>query len=209
MKEKTFMVLIIISLFVLNIFILIRFYQFKQQANANNAINSNFANSGKDELHSYMLNFTTSILNSNLQLKSVMIKDSSNIIKPLKDVFKNGQKYILVCRFSKMHCESCVSSSIEKLRVWVDSKRIDNVLFLGNYQNNRIFKRTVPLYGIKEMNVFNSPSLNIPIDELGYPYYFVLDNDMRISNIFVPDKGTPNITYKYLTNIQKRFKINQ
>ena len=205
MKGKKFLILIIFSLFAINIFTLVRFYQLEQQKDASEVISYSQENNESDELHSYMVNFTTNILNSNIQLDSVMIKDSLSNIIPLKKAFNNGQKQILVCRFSKMHCESCVNFSIQILRKWIDSIGMENVMFLGNYPNNRIFNRTKSLYGIQDMIVYNTSVLQIPAEELGYPYFFVLDNSLRISNVFVPDKATPNITNKYLKNIQKKF----
>ena len=205
MKEKRFLILISFSLFAINIFTLIRFYQLKQLKDAYEAVNYNQENNESDELHSYIVNFTTNILNSNLQLDSVMIKDSLNNIIPLKKAFKSGQKQILVCRFSKTNCESCVNFSIQSLRKWVESIGIENVMFLGNYRNNRLFNRTKPLYGIQDMMVYNTSAFQIPAEELDYPYFFILDSSLRISNVFVPDKATPNITNKYLKNVLKKF----
>ena len=62
--------------------------------------------------------------------------------------------------------------------------------FRINIQNNRI----------KMEGVTVKDSL-----ELGYPYYFVLHDDLTISNVFVPDKATPAITIKYLELIKKQF----
>lgn len=207
MKEKTFLILVIISLILINVFIIIRFYYFKHHEIANEAIYNNTVFNGNDELHSYMLNFSTSILNSNLQLDGIMIKDTLDEIIPLTEAFNRGQKHILVCRFSKTHCESCVNFSIQKVRACVDSIGKDNVMFLGNYRNNRVFNKIIPLYGIEGLKVYNTSSLNIPVEELCYPYYFVLDESLRISNVFVPDKATPHISNNYLRNIQKVFNL--
>lgn len=205
MKERAFLILIIISLIAINGFSLFRFYRFKLQSNKDNAISFKNENRESDELYSYKLNFMTNILNSNLQLDNIMIKDSLNSIIPMKEAFYHKQKQLLVCRFSQTYCESCVNFSILILRTWVDSIGVKNVMFLGNYRNNRIFNRTIPLYGIQGMKVYNGSEINIPAEKLGYPYYFVLDSNLQISNVFVPNKGLPDLTSKYLKNIHKRF----
>jgi hypothetical protein len=203
MKGKSFLILVIVSLLAINAFILIRFYRFRQ---LHVEYITQYRNiSEKDELHSYKVNFTTNILNSNLQLDSVMVKDSLNEIFPLEELFKGEKRQMLVCRFSTMHCESCVEFSIQMLRRQIKFIGIENVLFLGNYPNNRVFNKTKPLYGIHNLNVYNAAEFNIPAEELGYPYYFVLDSSLHISNVFVPDKATPNITDKYLESIRKTF----
>ncbi len=208
MKEKTFLILVIFSLITINIFILIRFKNLKQQKVLETAKNSNQESIDNDELNLYKVNFTTNILNSNSQLESVTLKDSLNNLIQLKEVFESKQKQILVCRFSQMHCQSCVNSSIQILRSWVDSIGIKNVMFMGKHRNNRIFNRTIPLYGIQGLKIYNVSQMNNPAENLGYPYYFVLDSSLRISNVFVPNKGLVSITNKYLENIKMKFELD-
>ncbi|MBZ4676472.1 MAG: hypothetical protein JG782_1091 [Anaerophaga sp.] len=184
---------------------LIYVIQLKQEKVVANNNNSNLKNNPKDELYSYQLNFTTNLVNSNLQLNGVTLKDTLNNIIPLKQVFLKGQRQILVCRFSKMHCASCVDFVIQLLQNWTDSIGKEKILFLGNHRNNRIFKREIPLYGIQDMNVYNTYTFNIPVEELGFPYYFILDSNLQISNVFIPDKATPNITNLYLKKINEKF----
>jgi hypothetical protein len=45
------------------------------------------------------------------------------------------------------------------------------------------------------MNIANISTLNIPAENIGYPYYFILDNTLTISNLSVPDKGSPEVNY--------------
>jgi len=205
MEKDKLLIMIILSLFAINVFTLVCFFQFKHQKVVDDMIKCNQEDNERDELYAYKVNFTTNILNSNFKLDNVMIKDSINNIIPLKELFHSGRKQMLVCRFSKIHCESCVNFAIQNLRKWADSIGVKNVIFLGNYQNNKIFNRTKPLYGIHDMNVYNSSTFKIPAEELGYPYYFVLDSSLRISNVFVPDKAIPKITNRYLRNVQKKF----
>ncbi|GAB6013570.1 hypothetical protein [Viscerimonas tarda] len=205
MRGNTFLILIIILLLVINAFIFVRFYQYKKQAPTGDAISYDQESNEEDELHSYKVNFTTNILNSNFQLDSIMIKDPLNNIIPMKEAFGCEQKQMLVCRFSELYCESCVDFALQLFRHWTDSIGVENVLFLGAYRNNRIFNRTKPLYGIQNMNVYNVSELNIPVEERGYPYYFILNYDLTISNVFIPDKATPSITNNYLKMINKRY----
>jgi hypothetical protein len=158
-----------------------------------------------DELNVLRTNLSTEIENSNIRLNDILVKDSSDNVIPLQEFFKKGQNVILVYRFSEMNCESCVSYSIHTLLQWIDSIDKDNILFLGAYRNNKIFNRQKPLYGIHEFNVANTPNLNLPAENIGYPYYFVLDSTLNVSNLFVPDKGFPQLNNAYLKNIKKRY----
>jgi hypothetical protein len=205
MKENKFITLIIITLFGITVFTLFRFNKLKQQNSINSTPNSTAESAQNNELNAYKVNFKTNLLNSDLSLNDVMMKDSINNIIPLKNVFNHGKKKILVYRFSQMHCQSCVNASIKFFRNWANSNGAENILFLGNFSNNRIFYRTIPEYNIQDMKVYNISSLKIPVEDIGYPYCFILDNNMQLSNVFVPDKGMPKITNEYLAMVQKKF----
>lgn len=206
MTEKRFLILIIAALIIINIFSLIRFLNLKQLKNIIEANGIHQQTITTDELHTYRHNFKVNILNSNLVIENLDIKDSLNITFPIKKIFDDKQESILVYRFSQMHCESCVNSSIQITQNWVDSVGINNVVFLGNHRNNRVFNKTIPLYGIQGLKVYNCPKINIPAEDIEYPYFFVLDSNLQISNLFVPDKATPFITNSYLKNVSKKLK---
>ena len=206
MKEKTIFTLIIFALIAINGYTLIRFKKLKQQKLISEVKNhlQEIRNNGDN---SYKLNFITNIMNSNLYLSDVMVKDVNNTIIPLLDTFERGQKQLLICRFSQSHCESCVDFSIQFLKERIDIIGRNNLIFLGNHRNNFIFFKTVTMYDIHDLRVYNCPTINIQAEELGFPYYFVLNSDLQISNVFVPDKSEPHIANEYLENIGKRFLL--
>lgn len=163
----------------------------------------------KDELYTHKINFRTAILNSNIKLdEKIMVRDSLNRHILLYDTFVNTRKPIIVCRFSETNCASCIKFSINMLCEWKKKVNVGDVLFLATYRNNRILNKEKKLYKIQDLNVFNISDFYIPAEEEGYPYYFVLDSTLNISNLFFPDKATPKITEKYLTLIQERYFSN-
>ena len=81
----------------------------------------------------------------------------------------------------------------------------ENILFLGAHRNNRIFNKQKPHHGIQDMNVYNTGVLSLPAEEMGFPYYFVLDSTLRVTDVFVPDKAVPELTDRYLKMIHKRY----
>jgi hypothetical protein len=158
-----------------------------------------------DELNVLSVNFKAGIKNNNLLLKDITVKDSLNNIILLQNFFKTGQSLLFVCRYSELNCESCVAYSIQALLQWVDVIGKDNILFLGSYRNNRMFNKYKRLYGLDTLNVVNTPALNLPAEDLGYPYYFVLDSAMRVTNVFVPDKSCTKISKWYLELVNEKF----
>ena len=161
--------------------------------------------SNNDELQTLRTNFKINIENSNIKLEELSIKDNINNLLNLNDVFKDGRENILVCRFSKMQCESCINFAIQTILNQINTVGKDNVLFLGTHRNSRIFNQEIGHYNLQNMNVCNIETLDIPVERLNFPYYFILNSDMVISNVFVPDKAAPSVTMNYLETIHKRY----
>ena len=205
MKERIFFFTIIAALLVINAYTLLRFNNLKKQKVEGSISSYNLKKHENDEFKIYKSNFEESILNSNFEFTGTVVKDSMNNMIPLKSIFNDGQNQLLICRFSQRHCESCVDAIIQTLQKNLDDIGIDNIVCFGNHRNNRVFQKTLPLYGIEGMKVYNVPQINLPVEELNYPYFFVLDNSLQISNVFVPEKGLSHITIKYLESIDNRF----
>jgi hypothetical protein len=180
---------------------LVRFYPGRQ----NGAVNTLFSETLSDKLHSYQINLRENIANSNMRIDGISVKDSSASVIPLKNSFYAGQAYLLVSRFSHLHCESCVTFSIKAMMQWAGVLGKDNILFLGSNSNNRVFNKEKQHYGIQNMNVYNIGVLSLPAEEMGFPYYFVLDSALRVTDVFVPDKAVPELTDKYLKMIGERY----
>ncbi len=202
---KKNIIIIIVVLLVVNVFTLISYYKYRQQSIASIKYLANESVTEKDELYTHKVNFRAAILNSNIKLnEEIMVRDSLNSHIFLHDVFMNTRQPIVVCRFSETNCASCIKFSINMLREWIKTVKVGNVLFLATYRNNKILNKEKQLYNIRDFNVFNISDFYIPAEEEGYPYYFVLDSTLNISNLFFPDKATPEVTKKYLDLIQER-----
>ena len=205
MSTRLFTFFVIIFMLAGCIFMLVRFRKLQQQKAEAEQLCVRLQNKAQDQLNTYQSNLETAISNSNLQLKNQMVKDTLNNRIPLKSIFAKGQHQLLVCRFSQQHCESCVDATIQILQKQVNQIGVNNIVYLGNHRNNRIFKKTIPLYGIKGMRVYNTQNFSIPVEQVGYPYFFILNSNLQVSGIFVPNKGVPAVTVKYLEAVKKRF----
>lgn len=202
MKNKS-LYIIFCALFILNIFLINRYLKLKKTILVDSTISN--SNGGDGELQIYKSNFNASIFNNNLKLDNLLIIDSLNISHSLKKEFNKEKKYIFIYRFSKNHCESCVVKSLEVFTKWVESKKHFNAMILGSYDNNRIFYRNVKDYNIGDVSIYNSNNFDIPIEDYGYPYFFVLENNMKIHNVFIPDKEITEITLQYLDLVNTRY----
>lgn len=158
-----------------------------------------------EKLVAFRTNLITGIENNNIQLGKAMAKDSLNSVFPLSNIFSKEQGQLLICRFAEANCESCVNYSINTLLECQDWIGKENILFLGAYRNNKIFNKQKSLYGISDFSVLNCRDLSLPAENLGYPYYIILDSTLRVLNVFVPSKRIPLFDREYLKLIGKRY----
>lgn len=112
---------------------------------------------------------------------------------------------MFVCRFSESHCNCCVEFMISSVRQWAPSIGKDNVLILCDYRDDRIFNRIRALYQLDEFLMFNVRGLEIPIEDYGFPYCFVLNKNQMIADVFVPDKAAPMVTSYYFDLLKSKY----
>jgi hypothetical protein len=137
---KKFLWIIIVILLVFNLFMLVLVSQSRQNGNVNVPVSETLS----DELHSYRVNLAENIANGNRHLNGLSVKDSSANVIALETLFNNNRKYLLISRFSDLHCESCVMFSIKAMMKRAGTLGKDNILFFGAHRNNRIFNKQKP-----------------------------------------------------------------
>lgn len=201
MSLTKFLTIIILVLIGINIYIVLDYYSYKEKQKQY----INILLHELEETNTFKVNFSCGIENSGYKLTNILLKDSLNSIFPLDSLCKQSSKTLLICRFSELNCESCVNFAIKSILQNIDSIGKENVLFMGEFKNNKLFNKRKVAYGIDNLMVFNSNNLKIPAESLGYPYYFIVDSSRIIHNMFIPDKGTPHISSRYLNLIQKRY----
>lgn len=133
--------------------------------------------------------------------KFIEINDGKKNISTFEGIV-NSKK--LVFRYTELHCDVCVDKQIEAIKKI--SKKIGkkNIIILTEYENLKnliIFKRlnslSIPIFNLQN-------KFNLPIEELDSPYYFVVDKDFVIKDLFIPIKEIENYTNKYLNIIYKK-----
>ena len=157
------------------------------------------------KMDAFQLNFETSHFNGNLCIDNVTIQDSLKKEIKIEELFGENRDRMIICRFSELHCQECVIYSIVKLIEFSEKITKDNILFLGAYDDNRSFNIFRKQLGIHFMKAYNVLQLDIPIEDLGVPYFFILDRSLKVSNVFVPEKLTPELTNQYLEIINERY----
>ncbi len=144
--------------------------------------------------------------NTGKQLANLTLVNSNRDTIYLKSVLSDKRKKLFVCRFSEYNCSSCVNYSIKMLLKSADFIGKENILFLGNFTDNRIFQREMKLYGIdSSFMVLNTGDVQILADKLEIPYFFILDGNLNVLSISMPNKATPKLDYSYIELIGERY----
>ena len=206
MKSKRIMVYGIVGLLIIgNIYLM--YSMRKMKTDSDNAIAI---------LYPYAEKFTSlkSNIETNLRfipryIKDVVVSDRQNKTKMLSELFCNDDKPLFVLRITDRYCNSCVKYFVDLFA----KKQFDeglNIIFLTGFQNpNRVD------FEAKELNIssdelYNVPFLDVPIDNLGFPYLMVLNKELEIEYCYFPTKDHEEIDIENLNMIfdcyAKKFK---
>jgi hypothetical protein len=150
------------------------------------------------------MNFIYSHRYNNYGLGHVHVFDSKGEERELDDCIKEKGK-MLACRFIEGQCKDCISHVISKTIHFSEIIGSDKVIFLGSYRINRSLVVQKKQYGIDEMNVYNVFDIHFPLEDeiTDKPYFFLIDNKLNVSNVFIPDVYNPDITDEYFEIIKK------
>ena len=116
-------------------------------------------------------------------------------------------KPLLFLRYSSLNCNLCVDHSLSYLKSLADSIGHENIVILASYNTMRelaLFKRVnqirFPVYRIADN------SLGIPADKYSFPYLFITNKSLTVTNLHIPDKDVPQLDKILLSVIPARFR---
>lgn len=115
----------------------------------------------------------------------------------------NGNKLIL--KFSELNCNTCVDEQIEYINEYADLIGVSNVLIFVTCNDYSLVRKLKKMNNLK-FELFNlGDSLSNVIRDIGFPYFFVIDESMRINSIFIPEKNNKKLTFTYLDSVLKNY----
>lgn len=115
----------------------------------------------------------------------------------------NGNKLIL--NFSELNCNTCVDEQIEYINEYADLIGVSNVLIFVTCNDYSLVRKLKKMNNLK-FELFNlGDSLSNVIRDIGFPYFFVIDESMRINSIFIPEKNNKKLTFTYLDSVLKNY----
>ena len=184
MKSKKIMTCaIIVLLAICNVYLLYSMHKLRIESDNAIAILYPYA-----EKHtSLKANIETNIRFVPRNIQDVEVSDRQNNTKRLSELFCNDGKPLFVLRITDRYCNSCVKYFVDLFA----NERLNEALkfvYLTGFQNqNRVDFETKEL-NIETDDLYNVPFLDVPIDNMGYPYFMVLNKDLQIEYCYFPTK---------------------
>lgn len=148
------------------------------------------------------LNYIESNLYSTIKYQNINIK---NYIRNYNlDTIFNKQQYVVVYRYHDTDCEACIHFGMIKLKKLSQHIGNNKIIILVKTPSKRTIELAHNVYNIN-FPIYIVDSLPIHLDQFNIPYLFILDKDMQINNLFIPDKTIPKFTDKYINEIQNKY----
>lgn len=146
------------------------------------------------------------LLNGGLPIDSADISglDADTPFLPAS-FFSSEEDRCMVCRISQYDCESCTDYALEKF-VQKTRKWNMKLIVLADYRNSKEIGLVRNNHsGTENLDYFIMGSSGLPIDEVGMPYYFILDSGMRVNDVFVPVEMLPDLTNRYFSKLENKY----
>jgi hypothetical protein len=141
-----------------------------------------------------------------MQFKSEGCQLNFNKISPdsLEFLTKNWETPKLVFFHSELNCNSCVEENIYLLNNFGNTIGNEHILFLTSYKNKRdltLFRRINKI----KSHIYNVSSIGLPIEELNYPFCFVINKEGKAECVFIPIKEDSLYFKRYLEMIKNKY----
>lgn len=129
-----------------------------------------------------------------------LLTDTTGNELPISKVVR---KPTLVFRYSDRNCHDCIRFGIAKLNELTDTAKIEAVI-LSQYDEVHSLKTKGRIFNPGNLPMYDIARIT-PIDDLNVPYFFILNEDSTIGELFVPEKLFPSLTERYLKTIGRKY----
>lgn len=113
---------------------------------------------------------------------NIMLEDKNGNLTSLSALIKHRT---LIFRFSESDCVACMKEYFTNVNQLLESLEYDDIILIGNFSTTHNIQLFMEGFQVK-WPVYNfSKNLNIPIENLELPYFFVVDSNMIAYNFKV------------------------
>ena len=121
----------------------------------------------------------------------------------LKDIIDTP---VLVYRFLETQCSDCVE---KQFKIFSSEKHnlTKNIILWGSYSNVRKIAIIKNAFNIN-YKAYNVGEINIPLEKLANPFFFVITPDLMCHSFYVAIKENPSMTMKYLWTMKTKLDLD-
>lgn len=140
--------------------------------------------------------------------ENIYLKNEKNDSLRLRDAV--GEKPKLILYYSDTNCDVCVNNEFRLLKKYKDDIGVENIIILGNYMNSKDILGIKSRYGLNDIKVCNLmyKETGLPAQSVNTPCVFMLNPEMIISHVYVPEKVVLNLSDNYYAVISDIFRQN-
>lgn len=203
-KIKALKYLFILLIWI-SIFILFRNWQIRKEYNNLRKEYKVYEQNTKEMINHCIEKDTMQFLSESVNLNTnLKIENEDGELIMLKNILDRRK---IVFRFFEFNCNACYENSYISYKEMINKIGRDNALLLADYQNKR------NLYVFMRINdfrceVYNTKGveLNLEIDKNRVPYFFIVDENMKATNVYAIGKiKASELVPKYLNHVYTKY----
>ena len=159
---------------------------------------------GQTDLQIKELQFqlNTNFKNCGKNIRNAMISDTLWHTADFHAIFADSCDKMLIFRYSDSSCGSCVQSAIGTMNSLMYRFSTKKVAYISNCANRNIMKAQIRHFGLDNYSVFNCKQIDIPVEEKGFPYCFVMDSSCNVISVYML-MGDYHKDSEYINNMYK------
>lgn len=145
-----------------------------------------------------------------LKLNNYSIDSLADVINLNNDTIPLVQvlstKPTLVFFFSKLACPPCINHELTNLKSKETIFGVNNTLIITDFDNHRDIVMFCKINEIKyAMYILNNKDINSLLFSKPYLSYFILSKEMKMREVFLVDKDSPELTSSYLETVSYKY----
>lgn len=117
---------------------------------------------------------------------------------------------VLIFDLGNINCTKCLKSKLDQeislFKQFLQNIDTDKVLILSNYGEIYDIETFLRLHQIDNISIYNKKTemLALPLESLDIPFMFLLYENHKTSNVFIPDPNLPKLTQQYLEFVKTK-----
>lgn len=135
-----------------------------------------------------------------IPLSEISVTDTIMNDYQLSDVFYDDQ-YKLFCRMPQHSCSECVNyvASLSKLI------NTENIVYLIDKVQYRQMYKFMDRYDLHNKEVYMCEGIDIKVEESLFPYFFVLDRQGFVTDVYLPYEGNDELDSEMLIGLGRKY----